>query len=269
MSVQVGVNVNVGVQGPIRGSGNQNIEDIRSLLIGIQNNTIREFTPAHQDILAEFLGIPTPDYSNLTPEQIRNAVNSARAGFEASASELGIDTTRGRINVNSSEYEGMSIQDKIFALMLSAIEKQEKSLESRFEQIAGQREQMDTFNAASEQLNALAGQLDPAKPDATVDISEATIQITGQDGNPQTVNLAGYLRDSGLTLPEDLTKVNRETLSGIQSAVKDRTESISSTSQTDLLKLQTESSKLSRLYDMTTQMMKNMADSLANIVRNL
>lgn len=258
-NLQVGVHVSVGAQGSVRGPESQIINDIKNL------------PPEQQSIANELLGVSpgqNPDYSQFTPEQIKNAVNQARNNFTEVANQLNINTS-GQINLDSPEYADMSIQDKIFALMLSAIDKQEKSLESRFEQIAGQRAQMDNFNAASEQLNALAGQLDPTKPDSTVDISEATIQVPDQNGTPQTVNLVQYLQDSGLTIPDDPTEVNSETLSGIQSAVKDKTESISSTSQTDLLKLQTESSKLSRLYDMTTNMMKSMADSLANIVRNL
>lgn len=218
--------------------------------------------------------VPGLNASDIDASGSNVSAQSAGSDLSSTAGEIGLNTSAatagsGAIDFSSPEYADMSIQDKIFALMLSAIDKQEKSLESRFEQIAGQRAQMDTFNAASEQLNALAGQLDPTKPDSTVDISEATIQVPDQNGTPQTVNLVQYLQDSGLTIPDDPTKVNSETLSGIQSAVKDKTESISSTSQTDLLKLQTESSKLSRLYDMTTNMMKSMADSLANIVRNL
>ncbi len=266
--MQIGVQVTAV---PQRNAGvNQNdLTGIRNIIEGVHNGSITELNESHLNTIADTLGIPVgTNYSNVSPNVLQGAVTDLRNTFTQTAESVGVNIS-GQINLNSPEYADMSIQDKIFALMLSAIEKQEKSLESRFEQIAGQRAQMDTFNAASEQLNALAGQLDPTKPDSTVDISEATIQITGQDGSPQTVNLVQYLKDSGITIPDDPTKVNSETLSGIQSAVKDKTESISSTSQTDLLKLQTESSKLSRLYDMTTNMMKSLADSLANIVRNL
>ncbi len=266
--MQIGVQVTA-VPQRTTGANQNDLTGIRNVLEGVHNGSITELNESHLDTIADTLGMPAgTDYSNVNTNDLQGAVTNLRNTFTQTAESAGINTS-GQVDLNSPEYADMSIQDKIFALMLSAIDKQEKSLESHFQQIAGQRAQMDTFNAASEQLNALSGQLDPTKPDSTVDISKATIQITGQDGSPQEVNLAQYLKDSGLTLPDDPTKVNSETLSGIQSAVKDKTDSISSTSQTDLLKLQTESSKLSRLYDIATNMTKSFGDSNANIVRNL
>jgi hypothetical protein len=242
--------------------------NITNLLYQIDTGRVTQLTSQHQEMIGEFLGIPAPQLQGLSAADLRSVVMDAREQFQATAQNLGISTT-GTVNIGSDEYAGMSIQEKIFALMLSAIDKQEKSLEKRFEMMAQNNAKVDTFNAVSEQLGALSGKLDPTKPDSTVDITQATIQIKGEDGTMKEVNMANYLRDAGITLPEDLENVNQETLSGLQGTIKDNTESVTSTSQTDLLKLQTESSKLSRLYEMTTAMMKNMSDACQNIISKL
>lgn len=243
-------------------------DNIRNLLYQIDTGQVTQLTSQHQAIIGDFLGIPAQDLSGLGVQDLKDILTDARDRFKATAQALGIDITS-RVNIGSDEYAGMSIQEKIFALMLSTIDKQEKSLEKRFEMMAQHNSKIDTFNAVSEQLGALSGQLDPTKPDSTVDITQATIQIKGEDGTMKDVNMASYLRDAGITLPEDLENVNQETLSGLQGTIKDNTESVTSTSQTDLLKLQTESSKLSRLYEMTTAMMKNFNDACQNIISKL
>lgn len=197
-----------------------------------------------------------------------SAVGQAASG-NSSASSASSASRTDMPAVGSAEYEGMSIQEKIFALMLSAIDSQEKSLEQRFEMIASQKDKVDTLNKANAALGDLAGQLDPADPEDTIDITQTTIQIADPEtGTMRDVNAAQYLKDAGYTFT-DPTKMNATGLSSLQSAVKDGTESLNATSQTDLLKLQTESSKLSRLYEITTNMMKTMSDSAQGIARNL
>lgn len=268
------MNTNIGVNtSPVPNGNNHNNTtalpaNITNLLHQIDTGQVTQLTSQNINTIAQFLGVPANDLQGVNPEDLRGMLTDTRGQLQSTAQNLGINTS-GTINIGSSEYEGLSIQEKIFALMLSAIDRQEKSLEARFEMMAQQNSKIDTFNAVSEQLGALSGQLDPTKPDSTVDITQATIQIKGEDGTMQEVNMAQYLQDAGITLPEDLENVNQETLSSLQSTIKDQTESISSTSQTDLLKLQTESSKLSRLYEMTTAMMKNMSDACQNIISKL
>lgn len=239
--------------------------NVTNLLHQIDTGQVTQLSDRQLGMVADFLGIPATDLQGVDPSGLKDMLAGPQAQFQSAAQSLGISTA-GTTNIGSSEYDGMSIQEKIFALMLSAIDKQEKSLEARFSMMAQQNAKVDTLNAVSEQLGALSGQLDPTKPDSTVDISKATIQIKDENGVMQDVNMVKYLQDSGITLPEDPTKVNQESLSSLQSTIKDQTESVSSTSQTDLLKLQTESSKLSRLYEMTTAMMKNMSDACQNII---
>lgn len=266
-------NTTIGVNStPVPNNNNNNSTtlpaNITNLLYQIDTGQVTQLTGQQIGTVAQFLGVPAGDLSGVSAQDLKDILGAAKDQFKATAQSLGVNIT-GTVNMGSDQYQGMSIQDKIFALMLSAIDRQEKSLQSRFEMMAQQNTKVDTLNSVSSQLGTLSGQLDPTKPDSTVDITKATIQIKGEDGTMQDVNMVDYLKQAGVTLPEDPSKVNQESLSALQSTIKDKTESVSTTSQTDLLKLQTESSKLSRTYELLTTFTKNTSDTCQNIISKM
>lgn len=185
-----------------------------------------------------------------------NVDPSALAGADAA----------GSVSKSGSKYDGMSLADKIFMLMMSAAEEQESRVEERFNMIEGKNSDTATYNSVMEQLRTANGKLDPEKPDDTVDINKMkfTHPETGEE-----VKVADYLKDSGMEVPNDGKDLTKDQITGLMDTVKDKLDSNSSQSQTDIIKLQNENSKLNRIYELLSNFLKTHHQMVNSIVRNI
>lgn len=191
-------------------------------------------------------------------------------------STSGVGNTLGTSAIATST-ASMSIEDAMMLVQMDRVKLCESQLQDQIAGIRDKNEQMKKLNDMKAQLLVLKSNFsaDAKDTDTLYNKGHWLDSIGTKDVQPVAKDLANKWKESGL---EDANpsysslissgKITKAQVDAAEQVIKGQLDSLSSSSQMDMVRLQSLNNKRSEAFDTMTNMLKKAADGKSSVVSN-
>ena len=168
----------------------------------------------------------------------------------------------------------LSIEDALLLVQMDRVRLCESQLQDQINSIRDKNEQMKKLNDMKTQLLVLKNNFnDDAKDTDTLYDKGHWLDSTGvKDVQPVATSLAKDWQAAGLdsSYVDKIKsgKITKGEIAAAEQVIKSQVDSLSSSSQMDMVRLQSLNNKRSEAFDTMTNMLKKAADSKSSVVSN-
>jgi hypothetical protein len=172
-----------------------------------------------------------------------------------------------------SDVGSLSIEDALLLVQMDRVRLCESQLQDQINSIRAKNDQMAKLNDLKTKITELKADF---KSDAKETDSLSKNLASGKKWDPDVKNTATELADGWQKLGLDPSYVDKFTngtitkgeLAAAEQVIKSQTDSLSSSSQMDMVRLQSLNNKRSEAFDTMTNMLKKASDSKSSVVSN-
>jgi hypothetical protein len=172
-----------------------------------------------------------------------------------------------------SDVGSLSIEDALLLVQMDRVRLCESQLQDQINSIRAKNDQMAKLNDLKTKITELKADF---KSDAKETDSLSNNLTSGKKWDPDVKNTATELAKGWQELGLDPSYVDKFTkgtitkgeLAAAEQVIKSQTDSLSSSSQMDMVRLQSLNNKRSEAFDTMTNMLKKASDSKSSVVSN-